>query len=361
MGSATKQYVPILKAREAEIVALRRRPGNLDVTPYFELQAVGPPTKDPATGLSKRGKSAVTDASYFLDDIARLWGNDLYLDVSRVASPADRQHWWQLMTSLSALTPPAGVVIPALAETDPDEAWEAAAPLASLAKRAAMRVSMPHATPAALGANLSRVAGLIGLSPSSIDVVLDWGDHMEAAVVSLDNLVAHTLEAISGLGTSHGTLVTAGTPNSTKFVQVGYWEPVRREWWLWLRLVAADVDVSYGDYCLYPPADPVPMGPQYGHLRYSSGDKLHVHRTARPATGGGLTAAFTACCVELVGSSHFLGAAYSSADAELEEIALGTSECGRAGTWRQYAAIHHFALVANQLASPPASPSPGTP
>ena len=67
---ASKQYVPILKAREAEIVALRRRPGHLEVTPYFELQNMGAAAKDPVTGLPKRGKSAVTDASYFLDDIA---------------------------------------------------------------------------------------------------------------------------------------------------------------------------------------------------------------------------------------------------------------------------------------------------
>ena len=87
---------------------------------------------------------------------------------------------------------------------------------------------------------------------------------------------------------------------------------------------------------------------------------MHVHRNARPTTGGGLKAAFAGCCTDLVSSSHFLGAGYSAADAELEEIALGTSECGSAGNWRQFAAVHHFALVADQLASPPVAPPAGT-
>lgn len=360
MGIASKQYVPILKAREAEIIALRCRPSHLQVTPYFEIQSAGAPTKDPVTGLPKRGKSAVTDASYFLDDIARLWDEDLYLDVSRVAVPDDREHWWQLMTSLSALTSLNGVIIPALAESDPREAWEAAAPLASLAGRAAMRISLPHPSPATIAATLADAAACVRLPTSSIDIVLDWGDAMEAAVISLDTLVSHTLSVIAGLGSSHGAIITAGTPNSKKFVQVGYWNPTRREWWLWLRLMASDADVVYGDYCLYPPADPVPARPQYGHLRYSSGDQLHVHRKALPPTGGGLKAAFANCCVDLLSSCHFLGAGYSTADAELEKIALGTVECSQPGKWRQYAAIHHFALVANQLASPPMPPPPGT-
>ncbi|MFQ6486073.1 beta family protein [Brachybacterium epidermidis] len=361
MGLVSKQYVPILKAREAEIVALRRRPSHLKVTPYFEIQNVGATPKDPATGLPKRGKSAVTDASYFLDDIARLWDGDLYLDVSRVAAPAGRERWWQLMTSLSALTPVNGVIIPALAEGDPREAWEAAAPLASLAGRAAMRISLPHSSPTSIAATLANAAADVGLPASSLDVVLDWGDQMEAEVISLDTLVSHTSTVISALGSDHGTVITAGTPNSRKFVQVGYWNPTRREWWLWLRLVGADIDIAYGDYCLYPPSDPVPARPQYGHLRYSSGDQLHVHRKAIPPSGGGLKAAFAHCCAELVASSHFLGASYSAADAQLEEIALGAAECGSAGLWRQNAAIHHFALVADQLASPPAPPSTGTP
>ncbi|MFG6475082.1 hypothetical protein ACFXP7_01700 [Microbacterium sp. P06] len=353
-------YVPIVKAREAELLALRRKPRSLQVTPYFELQNVGSPTVDPVTGLPKRTKSAVTDASYFLDDVTRLWGEDFYLDVSRVAAHADRATWWHLLAALSALNPNA-VVFPALAESDSSGAWAAAAPIATRSGRAAMRVSLPHPNPSNIAARLAVASAALTIPASQIDVVLDWGDQMEAGTISLDTLVLSTRAAMAGLGPDHGRVITAGTPNSDAFVQVGYWHPVRREWWLWLRMQASGADVVYGDYVLYPPSDPVPASPRYGHLRYSSGDELHVHRTAIPSAGGGLKAAFTQCCVDVTASPYFLGSSYSSADAEMDEIARGISEQGAAGAWRRLAAIHHFAVVADQLASPPSPPPAGTP
>lgn len=360
MPPNTPEYVPILKARENEIVALRRRPTTLNVVPYFELQAVTSATIDPATNLPKRNKSAVTDASYFLDDIARLWDRDFYLDLSRVATPAERENWWQLITACSALTPPNRPIIPALAEDDPPAAWAAAALLAQLANRAAIRIKMPHASPAALPATITAGADELGIAETAVDVVLDWGDSMEQTVVSLDDLENLTVDAMTAIGGARGRVITAGTPNSKKFVQAGYWAVKRREWQLWLRLHAAGHDVAYGDYCLYPPSDPVKAGPQYGHLRYSSGDSLHVHRAARPASGGGLKAAFSECCDVVTAASHFLGATFSSADTMIEEISLGITESGSAGHWRQLAAIHHFALVDNQLQHVPAAPPAGT-
>jgi hypothetical protein len=60
-------YVPVLKARDAEIEALLGRPSRLNVTPLFELQNAAPPTTDAATGALRRSKTTTTDASYFLD------------------------------------------------------------------------------------------------------------------------------------------------------------------------------------------------------------------------------------------------------------------------------------------------------
>ncbi|PAK97263.1 beta family protein [Brevibacterium casei] len=362
MRAASKHYVPILKAREAEITALRNRPASLSVTPYFELQNATPGTIDPATGLSKRSKSTVTDASYFMDDIARLWDGSLYLDVSRVSNPTDGAQWWNLISSITSLSPSnSAQIIPAIAESDPSPSWRAAAPLAQAAGRAAMRVKLPHSDLPSLAGVISNAASDVGLPTSSIDVVMDWGDNLEASAISLDSLTAHTSTLISALGGLHGELISAGTPNSKGFVRDGYWHTTRREWWLWLRLIAADQDVSYGDYCLYPPSDPVRATPQYGHLRYSNGEILHVHRKPKPSTGGGISAAFSDCCTDLIGSTHYLGKGYSLADDYFDDIANGHKSTGQPGIWRQYAAIHHFALVANQLQAPPPPPPSGTP
>jgi hypothetical protein len=356
-----KRYVPILKAREAEVLALRRRPSTLSVMPYFELQTESMMSTDPKTGLPRRSKSAITDASYFFDDIARLWDGGFYVDVSRVAEVADRERWWDLIAAVNALNPTPRSFIPALAEDDLPGTWAAAALLARAAGRAAIRVPMPHAAPSTLPATLAAAAAEVGLPPAAIDVVLDWADHMESDVISLDDLEAHTKTVIATLGSAHGDVITAGTPNSKKFVQVGYWKPYRREWQLWLRLAAAGLDVVFGDYSLYPPSDPGGGTRSYGHLRYSVNDVVHIHRTARPVTGGGLRAAFAQCCVDVIAGGHFMGSSFSSADSEIDEIAAGILAMGSAKQWRLLGAVHHLHLVDAQLSSPPAAPAAGTP
>ena len=50
MGLGSIRYVPVLKARDAEIEALLAALTSLDVTPLFELQNAPPPTAHVATG-----------------------------------------------------------------------------------------------------------------------------------------------------------------------------------------------------------------------------------------------------------------------------------------------------------------------
>jgi len=354
-------YVPVLKARDAEIEALLSASARLDVTPLFELQNAAPPTTDAATGALRRSKSTTTDASYFLDDIARRWIGRLYVDVSRVAEPAARGPWWALLSALAMLAAPTPILIPVLSDLEPSASRAQAAGLGASAGRAALRVQLPHPSPAAVAAALPAVASELGLNASDVDVILDWGDEMEPRFSSLDALESHTRAIIGTLGSEHGRLITVGTPNSADFAQVGDWQRTRREWWLWLRLAHAGLEVTYGDYALYPPADPVPAAPRYGHLRYSAGSDLYVHRRAIPAAGGGLKAAFAACCEHLVASSHFMGAGFSPADKRIADIAAKRDEMGQAGKWRQLSAEHHFAVVASQLSAPPSAPPPRTP
>lgn len=355
-----EKYVPALKAREAEIKALLRAPASLAVTPLFELQEASSGQVDPTTGVRKRSKGSATDAAYFVDDIARLWGEPLYVDISRVAGAGSRAPWWRLLDVLNSVAPVPIEMMPVLVPDDGTPEHHAAAGLASVSGRAALRVEMTHARmrPGALSTAVRDVAAGVGVSQAAVDVILDWGDALE--VLSLDELERDTIAVIRALGAPRGDVITLGTPNSDGFVQVGDWNVVRREWWLWLRIRAAGYDATFGDYALYPPTSPVPVSPKYGHLRYSSGDRLHVHRRAVPSTGGGLGGAFTACCQHLVGQPHWLGPSFSGADRRIDDIASNADKESQAGKWRQLAAEHHIALVANQLTGPLVAPPPGT-
>lgn len=360
MGLGSMEYVPVLKGKAAEIAAALASPKTLEMTPLFEIQKAPTAGIDPATGLPKKSKSAPTDASHFLDEVARLWDDPLYVDIGRVASGvASRVQWWNLLGLLNNMAKVPVDMMPVVSFDD-DATSRAAAGTAAILGRAAMRVPMEvvRMNPAVMTGLVAAWSTEMGLKPDDIDVVLDWSNVLETH--TLDDLVSDTLDAINALDAPHGKVIVVATPQDSAFTQAGDWDPVRREWWLWLRLAHAGVDVVYGDYALYPPSDPVPAPARYGHLRYSSGDRMYVHRRAMPSGGGGLGGAFEAACVHLLGQSHWLGAAFSKADQRIEDIANQAAKAGAAGVWRQIATHHHFALVNSQLASPPAAPPAGT-
>lgn len=360
MALGSMLYVPVVKAREAEIKALLNTPAPLDVTPLFELQATLPGQIDQATGIRKRTKGPLTDASYFLDDIARLWDAPLYVDISRVSSPSQRELWWKLLDVQNRLAPVSAELIPVLVPDEATGACAAAGAAASVTGRLAVRFPMPNylGSTGAMSGVVARISAEASIPVKDIDVFIDWTDQLENH--PLDDIETTTHNALTALSGQHGAVITLGTPNSDDFVQVGTWDRPRREWWLWLRLAHGGYDVVYGDYVLYPPSDPVPVGPSYGHLRYSSDDRLHVFRRARPATGGGITAAFRECCSAVVAETYFLGRGFSKADRRIDDINLDADKESQAGKWRQIAEEHHFALVAAQLASPSAAPPAGT-
>lgn len=360
MVLGSMEYVPVLKGKGAEIAAALESPKALLMTPLFEIQKAQKPALDPATGLAKKGKSALTDAAHFLDEVARLWQDPLYVDIGRVVTPrATREQWWNLLALLNKMAAVPVDLMPVVSFDD-DAASRAAAGTVAMLGRAAMRVPMNtvRQNPAMLNGLVTSWALDMSLQPYTIDVVLDWSNALE--LYSLDDLVADTMAAVNALGAQHGKVIVVGTPEDSAFTQVGDWAPVRREWWLWLRLAHAGVDVVYGDYALYPPSDPVPARALYGHLRYSSGERMYVHRRAMPKTGGGLGGAFEEACSFLLTQPHWLGRSFSGADRRIDDIANQADKAAAAGVWRQIATEHHFMLVEDLLANPPAPPAPGT-
>lgn len=361
----TATYSPVVKARNAEIKVLSTSPHRSIVTPIFELQKAPQSATDRETGKTKRTKSTATDVSYFLDDIARQWQQPMYIDISRIAEPNGKRSWWRLLANLAEISSGAGSIAPVVHAGDGVEATSEASSLAVGAGRAALRVKLPHPNPSVLASEISTLATSLGVEPSQIDVLLDWEDRLEQH--RLDDLQAGTASVIESLGKQCGKIVTLGTPDTRRCQQAGDWEIERREWMLWLRLVAAGLDVAYGDYALYPPSDPVPATPRYGHLRYSHQNTLWVHRRATPsraetAAGAapGLAGAFGICCQHLVESDHYYGPRFSDADHTISEAATGERQIGQAGMWREIALGHHLTTVVTQLADRPEPPPPGT-
>ncbi|MGH3952766.1 MAG: beta family protein [Mycobacterium sp.] len=356
-------YSPLLKARDAEIKVLRTSRHNTNVTPIFELQRAARPSFDPADGPGPRAKSSATDASYFIDDIARQWNRPMYIDIHRVANHAERQQWWQLLSTLMEVGGTKLPMAPVIHLGDNAASIAAAGSLVANADKAAVRLRLPHPNLATLADEILSVATLLQIDPKNLTVILDWEDRLEQH--GLDDLEAGTQAAIAAASAQPREIITLGTPDCTDCKQMGDWNFPRLEWWLWLRLAQHHDNLTYGDYALFAPADPAKASPQYGHLRYSYDDTLWVHRRSKPVKSstnpGGLKGAFQLCCEYLVQSTHFSGAEFSNADTTISGIAAGaTPPMGAPGQWREIAFDHHLATVSAQLGTPASPPEAGT-
>lgn len=358
------QYTPVLKARDAEFLALATAPPSLTMTPVLELQPTRP-VKPRAMGVKRlRPTSGTTDAARFLDDVALSWSAPYFLDISRVATAATRPTWWAFLTSIAVLNG-RSAPIPVLSATDSAATILQAVPLAKSAGRAAIRVSVNlNGSLPNLATALAGLSSALSIPSQDIDVILDW-ESLAAApppafapVPTLDQLEATTLGLLSTLPAQHGAIHLSGTAEMPADMQAGTWTFYRREWQLWQRInVAASVPVIFSDYAGYPLPSPGFGNPKYGHLRYTHTDRLEVVRFKGPV----LAPAFTKCCKEAAKAPYFLQSTFSAADARIASIAAAKETTGDPMQWRQIALIHHFALVDSQLKALPPVPPPGTP
>lgn len=359
-------YTPLLKARDAEIEVLSAVDHKDDIVPIFELQKAPEYYIEKRTQKERNKRSAATHASYFIDRIARRWDRPMFVDVDRVAGLDTEHLWLRLLSLLAELCPTKPPMSPVVGLGYSRDALAEAAVLAQITGAAALRVDLPHPDIASLSDKLSSIAASLEIAPNGIAIILDWKDRLDRH--SLDDAVEHTRAAASAFGTSHGNIITLGAPDDSGCQQAGDWKLLRREWWLWLRMQDHADNVVYGDYALYPPADPGFGRSVYAHLRYSHHDALWVHRRRAPEKGNiygveaNLSGAFRLCCRHLVDSTHFYGPTFSDSDRKIHDIATNDAmkSPGKAQDWREITVKHHFAAVAKQLAAPPPPPPAGT-
>ena len=173
MGLGSMEYVPLLKGKSAEIAAALASPKTLAMTPLFQIQKAPTATVDRRTGEKSKVKSATTDASHFLDEIARLWPDPLYVDIGRVVTArASREQWWNLLALLNNMADMPVDLMPVVSFDD-DPGSRAAAGTVAILGRAAMRVPMQlvRLNPVVLSGLVVSWAAEMGLKPADIDVV----------------------------------------------------------------------------------------------------------------------------------------------------------------------------------------------
>lgn len=359
------RYAPLLKAKDAEIQVLSDTQYKDDITPIFELQLAPKLYVDKVSQTEKNKNSTATHASFFVDYIARRWNRPMFVDVHRVVGADSAGPWWRLLSVLADVGSVTAPMAPVIHLNDDPGVAAQARPLAKNAGSAALRVALPHPNINVISDEIHSIADSLEIDVENISVIFDWGERLEDH--RLDDIDEGTRIAIDLLKGKHADIITLGTPDCSGCEQAGDWQLTRREWWLWLRLRSHLDSVVYGDYALYPPADPGYGRRSYGHLRYSYEDKLWVHRRGIPKTRdagipASLGGAFRLCCQAVVGSDHFYGPEFSDADEQIHKIAtvLGDKPTGSATDWRELSFKHHLEVVTRQLAAPPEAPPAGT-
>jgi hypothetical protein len=194
------------------------------------------------------------------------------------------------------------------------------------------------------------------LSPSDIDVVLDFGDIEPRQAGALGLVAAGLIGPLRHLS-EWRTLTLA----ATSFPRVADFGPdtantvPRAEWALWARLRGRQLDriPTFSDYGITGTQTGVPdtaaMFAPSPNLRYSTDDDYIIYKARHPRHGNDQ---FRDLCAKLLVRPEYKGAAFSPGDQYISDCANNIDGPGNAAKWIQAGTSHHLAAVTTQLATP---------
>jgi hypothetical protein len=208
-------------------------------------------------------------------------------------------------------------------------------------------------TPPATAANeVAQLLAAIGIAEGEVDLVVDGG-LLRNSLASRVTTVESALNAIPNLGAWRNLVVAySAFPESIADVAAAnsVTQLSRDDALAFATLLNRNPArvPNYGDYAVGTPfyADiswaPIPA------IRYASDDSWYVHRAASKKDR---SAKYIQLSADVVGSTHFAGAAASRGDAYLNDVANGADGPGTPMTYVRAATSRHMACVLDRLAT----------
>jgi hypothetical protein len=341
-----KHYVPILKGKRAEFPATAHLENRANVTPLFESI----PSKAPDVVPTQVANSGwPTGAPYFVD---LLFFDDDGGDSN--APPLSA-----VATCLNAAKAKGQSAIP-VTGTGRSPAYQLAVKeFADADRGVAIRlIADDFEDEGDLETALASLAKFVGLSPSSIDLIVDLGsiaDQNPAVIAQLHRANLSVIPAITQWRTL--TVATGAFPVSLAPLTRDAWNRlVRIDWQAWLKLISGTKKVdrlpAYGDYAIaHPGLPPEGQATILAQLRYTIQNEFMIWKGKNAIkTGYGQ---FLSICADLVSRPEFRGATFSAGDQEIEGKATNGGSPGNAETWRNIGTNHHIETVLDQIANLP--------
>lgn len=356
-----RHYVPILKAKQGELLALRHlsTPTKEALTPLIEMVPV--PWDFNNEQPSKELSQHLDDKT---DDIAKAWGTEapFFLETRWIEEVFNDDGVPAAELAFAAARAKGLEFIPVIGS-------DSTAILRGLVRNCitqddrgvCIRISGSSLGRAPLlGDTLNAVVEELALEPREIDLLLDYesipAEHTSALTVALSS----TLLSLPRVAEWRSLTVAAGSfPRNLAGVptnSVGY--QLRAEWKIW-RDVIENSSVprlpAFGDYGIEHPDLAAEVEPwKYTiipQLRYATEDGWLLFKVSK----GDLEpfGPFRDICQDLVGRQEYSGSSFSWGDEYVSNCSGGSEKTGNATTWRRIGSNHHMTLVVDQIASLP--------
>lgn len=355
-----KHYVPIIRWKEAERLALRGlgRKERARMTPLIEVTP---------KALASKGLSSPKDVDRGLGKVAveivKDWGDgplfiDLGLIEQGIRASGGTHPLKVLFEDGNRRFLPSFIPVTAL---DRDAAYQDAVKSVVAQDRLGLclRIRGPELLRPGLPGEVDRLLMVIGLEYEDIDVVVDYG--------IVDDASPNFAEACQRLPNLFRwrtfTIVSGAFPEDLRGMTPGEHELPRRDWQAWRDQVTARPLLprlpSYGDYVIAHPVfkEPRPGLNPSASIRYAAEDYWVIMRgeAIRNDDGPGLLQ-YPANASLLCDHLEFRGEDFSSGDRYIKKMAeeLGKNGSGCTGslkTWLQAGVNHHLTLTVRQISS----------
>jgi hypothetical protein len=359
--TSTISYVPILLTKRGELAAVADLPPELRprIAPMFVVHPVDmnfetdSPSKTVAEHVRGLGRK-----------IADSWGTErAMLDTTFVIDDTDPSGGLRTITDDAAN---AGLhLVPVVSPHRPEAHTSTAAELHRLYDNGVCIRLSPSQWPNApqSQAELTDLINVLGVTPESVDLVLDLGDEPNTGLV--ESFARHALAALPNPARWR-TLVLAGAafPRDLTGVPKGQITRVpRHDWHRYQRLASETASAghrvpAFGDYAVAHPDPTLAINPRFmsisASLRYTSDDDWLVAKGSElfKGRGGGAGGeAIRPAARMLLDHEEFCGANFSEGDEWISEVARNPqSSCGNPERWRRTATNHHIVFVTDRLA-----------
>jgi hypothetical protein len=326
------RYVPILKAKQGELLAVR------DLSPLIKGTSVTALLEVPLNA-----KATVCSS------IANSWGKR-----DRVFIDCQSFQPGEAASTMGDLMKRGVRIVPVTSLTQSSQFNAIVSQIAGEAGHGVcLRLQSATLVEENAVAQLSDLVTQIGFQPGEIDVVADFGEFPRASIreaVILARTVISIIPQISSWRTL--TIAWSAFPKTlSDLKRDSINEFPRREWEAWKALHEVDLPrgPSFGDYGINHPRRedvgikfrPAP------NLRYTT-EKNYVIFRGRKSGGSEQQREI---CRQLIKMPEFNGSDFSPGDSVIANCATGKDGPGSPTTWRYVGTSHHLRLVAHQLAN----------